>query len=63
MKAGFYWVSIEGQEPEVVEIQKGMMYRVGAEDILFLSENVWYFSINSSAVFVEILSEALKPPY
>lgn len=60
MEHGYYWLHLEGQEPEVVEIDGDSMYRCGSDMTCHLEDGKWIEF--GETLEVVALTGAIAPP-
>lgn len=60
LEHGYYWLHLEDQEPEVVEIDGNSMYRCGSDVTCFLKDGRW-FEFGESLDVVAIIGPLVPP--
>ena len=60
MEHGYYWLHMEDQEPEVVEIDGDSMYRCGSDVICLFEGGIWVEY--GEALDVVAITGPLVPP-
>lgn len=62
MEHGYYWLHLQNQEPEVVEIDNDSMYRCGSDVECHFEDGKWHEGLFTETMDVVSIVGPLVPP-